>query len=128
MAQIPSQRQREVSLEVALPMQAGLCMRSHKSDCSCGAAERSKGSSIRRLNGRHGPCWRQSPSSLSLLEKQELKPGQVENKTVVLVLLKVVPSEWAEWGRRPPRALARPDGPLGCSGSEQMQVVGRGRA
>lgn len=44
MAQIPSQRQREVSLEVALPMQAGLCMRSHKSDCSRGAAERSKGS------------------------------------------------------------------------------------
>lgn len=79
MAQIPSQRQREVSLEVALPMQAGLgsaLAQVRLFAWSCGDIQRQP---IRRLKGRHCPRWQQFPNSLSLLEKEKLKPEQVEN-------------------------------------------------
>lgn len=69
MAQIPNQRQAEVSLEVALPTQDRLRCAWHKSDCLRGAAKGSKGSPVRRLNSTNCLYWRESPSSLELLEK-----------------------------------------------------------
>lgn len=98
MAQIP--KQVEVSLEVALPTRARLCARP-KSDSLCGVVKGSKGSPVCQLNGRNCPCGRQSPDSLELLEKKNLKPEQVENRKEVLVMKVVpereVPSRWAEW-------------------------------
>lgn len=78
-------------------------------------------------------CGRQSPDSLELLEKKNLKPEQVENGKEVLVMKAVpereVPCRWAEWGGRSARALAHPNGLLSCSGSEWEQAAaGRGPA
>lgn len=50
----------------------------------------SKGSPIRQHNGTNRLYWRQSPSSLELFEKQNLKPEQVVNRMVILVLLGVI--------------------------------------
>lgn len=101
MAQIPNQRQGEVSLEVALPLQARLCNALGTSQAVHVELQGAPKAALSVILMARLSMLATVPQQSLTPKTQKLKPEQVEDETVVLVLPKVapgrkVPSKWAE--------------------------------